>query len=118
MGRLQDTLSRSDDRIAVTRTVAPAVWSAVLLFVSDWFGVDIVERVADLSGLDPMDAAVVGQTVVFVALYLVGKFRPGALERILLLVKVAGTSYTQPAGGQAVAAVAVERPLGPGRPPT
>lgn len=79
------TSPRSDDSVAVIRTVTPLVWAAVI---------DIVLRATgvDLSSLnDDLERYVV--LVLGVVLYLIGKFRPGLIERVLLMVKVDGTNY-------------------------
>lgn len=87
----------TDSRIAITRTAAPMAWALVVTWVADAFGVDLADWIAMLDGdggVDAESAASLATGVIFVALYLVGRWRPGVVERVLLGVQVKDTSYT------------------------
>ena len=93
MGRFTTLLAGTDKRIAVTRTLAPALWAIIVAGAADWLGLDVVHELSDLLNVSEMKVAVIGTHVVFAVLYLLGKFRPGWVERILLLVPVGSTQY-------------------------
>ena len=94
-GGIGAILAGTGDRIAVTRTLAPAVWAA-LVSTALGFGVDIHGDIAGLDGaggLEPIHVATYGPLILFGVLYLVGKFSPGVLESIILLIPVERTGY-------------------------
>lgn len=87
-------------RIAVLRTLTPNVWAAVVLLASQRWGIDLVDLVADALNVSSATAAVLGQAVTMGVLYLLGRFNPGWLERVLLAVPVAEQGYVTTAGGR------------------
>lgn len=99
--RFNHATQSTDRRIAITRTLAPAAWTALVLWVSVQFGVDLVAEAADVLGLSAATVAAIGPMLMYAVFYLVGKLNPGMLERILLLVPVGDVAYTPPEDGSA-----------------
>ena len=91
-----DAITKTDNRIRVVRTIAPAAWAAVLLFVFELTGIDLIEWIGDLTELNPARASSLAQLVTTAVLYIVAISRPGWLEQLILLVKVEDTTYTLP----------------------
>lgn len=90
---LQHLTTSTDQRIAITRTLAPAAWASLVLWVSLQFGLDLNHEIAELLGVSMSSVATVAPLVLGGALYLLGRFNPGLLERVLLLVPVRDTAY-------------------------
>lgn len=93
-------ITGTDDRIAVIRTVAPALWAFAISVTLNYTGVDAAQTIADIDGPGGLDVAMVnehGPLLLFAVLYLAGKFVPWTwIERLLLLVPVDSTTYTAP----------------------
>lgn len=87
----------TDSRIAVTRTAAPMIWAVAVTWAADAFGIDLADWIAMLDGdggVDAESAASLTTGLIFVVLYLLGRWRPGVVERVILGVQVEDTSYT------------------------
>lgn len=95
-GAFRRVTQASNDRIAITRTLAPAVWAMVVAFALNNFGVDLNERLASIDGpggVSATDAAHAAHLTIFAVLYLAGRYRPGVIEKVLLGVAVDATRY-------------------------
>lgn len=92
---IKNILTGTDDKIAVTRTLAPVLWAAIVSTFGN-FGLDISGLLSDAFGVSESVATSWAVLLVYSVLYLVGKFAPvGVLERLLLIIPVQSTSYDQ-----------------------
>lgn len=89
-------LKSESERIAFVRTVAPLVWAFLTLRVADW-GVNLDQVIADALGLsDQLPLVNSAMTVILgVLIWLLARFAPQWLERILMVIAIKDYAYTR-----------------------
>lgn len=91
-------LKSESERIALVRTIAPLVWSFILLRVAD-FGLELDEWLAGLDGEGGIDVGMANSAmtiVLGVVLWLLARFAPNVLERIVMWIPVEDYAYSKP----------------------
>lgn len=94
-------LKSESERIALVRTIAPLVWAFLLLRIAD-FGLQFDTWAADaIDGPGGIDSGLINSAatvVIAVVLWLVARFAPKHLDRLLMWIPVTSYAYGKPDG--------------------